>query len=404
MMEAASAVANAVTNAEPNTAETSTAEANTSPTPLVLDQQMADHLPQGGATSLEGSLPGSLHGSLHHSQQLTPMVSTAGAGMQLCPTSQRFGRPVQSDASERQSAVWRTWRLIGMPVFYPLFAVGCIVGLFGAVVIRLTTHSAAGRVRANRHLLSAIARRWLRLGCWLRLLEWEALRTTAASDRVASDSQAAETGSDQQRPVKPGRLLVANHPTLIDILFMVALEPELCCVLKADLNRNWVFARFIRELDYLSNVDPERLLAEGVERLLGGETLLVFPEGTRTVPGHAVTFRQGAAAIAVRAGLPLQPVVIEYQGAYLSKGYPWYALPKQRMRYRFRYESPLYSRRVPEDDTPVARSARRQARRELNLRLERFMNEQLAASTLPIASGSVPAAAQPMAALRGADL
>ncbi|MEM1434022.1 MAG: lysophospholipid acyltransferase family protein [Pseudomonadota bacterium] len=328
-------------------------------------------------------------------------VSTTLEGQpepRLCPVSRRYGAPISPVASERQSALWQLWRLIGMPIFYPLFAVGCCVGLLGAAGIRLVVRVPAARVRANRRLLSAISRQWLRFGCWLRLLEWEALRP-AGSDAATVKTTDAAPG-DQT----PGRLLVANHPTLIDILFMVSLEPELCCVLKADLNDHWVFALFIRELDYLSNADPERLLAEGAERLLSGETLLVFPEGTRTVPGQSVSFRQGAAALAVRAGLPVQPVVIEYQGAYLSKGFPWYALPKQRLRYRFRFGGPLHGRPTASGDTTAARSARRQARRQLNATLEQFMNQQLLASTLPAPSRTGMSSEQPLTPLRGADL
>lgn len=252
-----------------------------------------------------------------------------------------------------------------MPLFYPLFALGCGAGITAAISIRLRYRSPPARIRAMRHALRQIARAWLGAACALGLLDWEARN---------------------RPPPAQGRLLVANHPTLIDVLFIIALEPDICCVLKADLNRNRVFAVLIRSLDYLSNADPERLLVEGERRLRRGETLLIFPEGTRTVPGQPVVFRQGAATIAIRAQAPVQPVVIHYRGAYLSKGHPWYRLPRQRVRYRFCY-GPAYQ--PPE--VAAAGPAQRRARRQLNDWLETHMASVLARNTLPKQESAAPA-------------
>ncbi|MEM6710202.1 MAG: lysophospholipid acyltransferase family protein [Pseudomonadota bacterium] len=272
------------------------------------------------------------------------------------------GTPVAGRADELDSFLWLAWRQLGMPLFYPLFALGCGVALAVAAGVRMVYWHRQARVRALRRSLSFISRNWFRLACALKLLEWEAI------DRPSRTA---------------GHLIIANHPTLIDALFLIAVEPQLCCVLKAELNANWVYRLLISELDYLSNHDPEALLAEGEARLRRGETLLVFPEGTRTVPGERVSFRQGAAAIAVRAEAPVLPLFIDYHGAYLSKGYPWYRLPKQRMRYRLVYGAPLATGLLTTGDMRAARAERRRVRRELTALLERWVSDAQAQSWLP---------------------
>jgi 1-acyl-sn-glycerol-3-phosphate acyltransferase len=69
--------------------------------------------------------------------------------------------------------------------------------------------------------------------------------------------------------------------------------------------------------------------------------LILFPEGTRSVPGKALDFQLGAAAVAVRAGRPLLPVIISCDPPTLAKGEPWYAIPPRRVHFRMRVLEPV---------------------------------------------------------------
>src|SRR5690606_33906289 len=64
-----------------------------------------------------------------------------------------------------------------------------------------------------------------------------------------------------------------------------------------------------------------------------GETLIVFPEGTRTPLGSMPHFHRGACAIALRGARIITPVIIRMSPRSLTKGEPWYRIPHQRMRY-----------------------------------------------------------------------
>lgn len=50
------------------------------------------------------------------------------------------------------------------------------------------------------------------------------------------------------------------------------------------------------------------------KRLAGGMSVVVFPEGSRTLDGRMHAFRRGAFALAVEFGLPVVPITID--GAY----------------------------------------------------------------------------------------
>ncbi|WP_164570717.1 lysophospholipid acyltransferase family protein, partial [Pseudomonas viridiflava] len=70
-----------------------------------------------------------------------------------------------------------------------------------------------------------------------------------------------------------------------------------------------------------------------VERLQGGQTLIIFPEGTRTQPGQPPAFHRGAAAIALRGASMITPVTIKVSPTTLTKAEPWYRIPQRRVHF-----------------------------------------------------------------------
>jgi len=121
-----------------------------------------------------------------------------------------------------------------------------------------------------------------------------------------------------------GRVVVANHLTLIDIVILVAILPDSTSIAKAAAKHNFFYSQIVRRI-FLTNDDPLRLLAEA-RRLIGESVnVIVFPEGTRT-PADA-TFRRlhrGAAQLALHTGADIQPIRISCDKPVLAKGQPWY--------------------------------------------------------------------------------
>ena len=90
------------------------------------------------------------------------------------------------------------------------------------------------------------------------------------------------------------------------------------------------------DAENISNDGSVDMLDNAAGALQQGQTLVIFPEGTRTRPGHAPSFHRGAAAIALRGAKILTPVVIKVSPTTLTKAEPWYRIPERRVHFSFR--------------------------------------------------------------------
>lgn len=129
---------------------------------------------------------------------------------------------------------------------------------------------------------------------------------------------------------RPGQLVIANHPTLVDVVFLLSRIKQAFCIVKASLWRNPAMRGPILNAGYISNADSEAMIAECAACLRAGGSLLIFPEGTRSVPGQAYHFQRGAAAIALQANAIVTPVTLICTPSTLTKGLPWYQIPARR--------------------------------------------------------------------------
>ena len=121
-----------------------------------------------------------------------------------------------------------------------------------------------------------------------------------------------------------GRVIVANHLTLIDIVILIAFLRDSTSIAKAAARRNFFYSQIVRRI-FLVNDDPAGTLDEAERLLAQGVNIIVFPEGTRTPANNpSRTLRRGAAQIALHAGVPVQPISIACNPPVLAKGQPWH--------------------------------------------------------------------------------
>ncbi len=126
-----------------------------------------------------------------------------------------------------------------------------------------------------------------------------------------------------------GLVLVANHPALIDITCLLARVPEAVCIFKPAIRRNPVLGAAARRAGYIGSDGGHELVRSAAEKVAAGHALIVFPEGTRTLPGQSPhPFKPGFVLIARRAGAPIQLVRITTDSDVLTKGSVWWRLPK----------------------------------------------------------------------------
>jgi 1-acyl-sn-glycerol-3-phosphate acyltransferase len=124
-----------------------------------------------------------------------------------------------------------------------------------------------------------------------------------------------------------GMLIVANHPSLIDVVFLVSLMREVDCIVKEALWRNPFLRWPVLWAGYIPNRSAEELVESCAKNLHAGRSLLVFPEGTRTVPGKSLTMRRGAAQIALASRADLLPITISCEPLMLAKTQMWHEAP-----------------------------------------------------------------------------
>jgi 1-acyl-sn-glycerol-3-phosphate acyltransferase len=161
-----------------------------------------------------------------------------------------------------------------------------------------------------------------------------------------------------------GQLILANHPSYLDVVTLLGLAPTTNCVVKQALWENRYFGGVVRHTGYVSNSDPDRLVDDCAAVLKAGQSLLVFPEGTRTVPGEPLRFQRGAARIALRSGSPILPVIMTCVPAVWAKGFKLWSIAEHRFHIRVEVQSAVkvesFGIRESADEARMARELTRQ--------------------------------------------
>lgn len=119
-------------------------------------------------------------------------------------------------------------------------------------------------------------------------------------------------------------VMIANHQSLLDILVLFRLFVHFKWVSKIENFRvpaigwNMSLNRYIK----LRRGDPtsiERMMRACLKALAEGNSIMMFPEGTRSVDGRLRAFKHGAFTIAKRAAAPLLPIIVEGTSDALPK-------------------------------------------------------------------------------------
>ena len=167
-------------------------------------------------------------------------------------------------------------------------------------------------------------------------------------------------------------MVLANHPTLIDVVALISLMPNASCVVKQALWKNPFMWGVVRAANYISNTDPESLVEDCATDIKTGQPLLIFPEGTRTVPGRKLKFRRGAAYIALNSHVPILPVLIRCDPPTLAKGEKWYKIPDKQVNLSLEVKDSISVKQLIEVGDPPAIAARK-----MTLALENYFSQEL---------------------------
>ncbi|AHH15488.1 putative 1-acyl-sn-glycerol-3-phosphate acyltransferase PlsC [Nocardia nova SH22a] len=137
------------------------------------------------------------------------------------------------------------------------------------------------------------------------------LRTTGVRIRV--------TGGEYARRPRPAVFLF-NHQSQFDMVVLAqVLRSGFTAIVKKEVTANPVFGPLLRfaEATFIDRSDTtsaKAALEPVVETLRGGLSIVVAPEGTRSLTPRIGPFKKGAFHIAIAAGVPVIPIVIRNAG------------------------------------------------------------------------------------------
>ncbi|WP_181832629.1 lysophospholipid acyltransferase family protein [Bosea caraganae] len=211
----------------------------------------------------------------------------------------------------------RIYRILGTGFFFAiLFGGGAAIAAIAFPIVGLTTRDPRLRRERNQYIIHLLFRSYIGSMRLMRLAFFD------------------YRGLDKLRDA-PGRMVIANHPSLLDVVMLMALMPRAQCIVKQSLWESPYLGRLVRGAGYISNALPTEQLIEACRQSIDDKTcLIVFPEGTRTTPGEPMRLQRGFANVALMLGLDIQLVTITCTPPTLLKGQKWYAIPPRRPVFR----------------------------------------------------------------------
>jgi 1-acyl-sn-glycerol-3-phosphate acyltransferase len=157
-------------------------------------------------------------------------------------------------------------------------------------------------------------------------------------------------------PRKGAFIIAANHQGAADILFALAYLPAgFRFAIKKELFKIPVFGWYLKKAGYFS-IDRKLVLSAYrtvetiIEIIKQGESVLIFPEGTRTRTGELGRFKRGSLLAALKSGAPILPVAISGSFNIMPAG-SWVIHP---CRVKFSVGKPIHIRNEADYDGKVA--------------------------------------------------
>lgn len=118
----------------------------------------------------------------------------------------------------------------------------------------------------------------------------------------------------ERLPERRGALLVANHVTYADALFLTMVCPRPVRFIVAEEFMSMAPLRWILEIFNslpISSKNPREALTKAIQGIQNGDLICIFPEGQLTRSGCLTPIRRGMEMIARRANSPIIPLYMD---------------------------------------------------------------------------------------------
>jgi 1-acyl-sn-glycerol-3-phosphate acyltransferase len=119
-------------------------------------------------------------------------------------------------------------------------------------------------------------------------------------------------------------VIISNHQSLLDILMINCLRYKFKWISKIENSNVPVIGWYLKMADYIK-VDRQNeeskieMLEKSYNCLKKGISIMIFPEGTRSINSEIGFFKRGAFQLALQANVPILPVLIDGTGGILPK-------------------------------------------------------------------------------------
>ncbi|MDP4180108.1 MAG: lysophospholipid acyltransferase family protein [Bacillota bacterium] len=122
---------------------------------------------------------------------------------------------------------------------------------------------------------------------------------------------------EENIPKDRGVVFIANHQSYFDVPVMMGyVNKPLGFITKVELSKIPIFSMWLKLLGcvFIVRNDAKQSLKainQGAQQVKSGNSMVIFPEGTRSVDGKLGEFKPGSLKLAVKSGAPIVPVVIK---------------------------------------------------------------------------------------------
>jgi 1-acyl-sn-glycerol-3-phosphate acyltransferase len=205
-----------------------------------------------------------------------------------------------------KTSINNSWRIFATGLSFSVFGLGALTLGFIFLTVNLLPWHSSSKQRWIRKSISKACSGYINSMKMLGLLTYSFTPEATITDG--------------------GKIIIANHPTLLDAVFVMSMCDNLCCITKRALWSNLSTASLIRMAGYIRN-DATDFIEQATTKLKNNENLLIFPEGTRNTEDSQLEFKRGAANIAILSGCDIIPVVICCKPRTLQKHEKWYQIP-----------------------------------------------------------------------------
>jgi 1-acyl-sn-glycerol-3-phosphate acyltransferase len=129
-----------------------------------------------------------------------------------------------------------------------------------------------------------------------------------------------------RRKAKPGKayVIISNHQSILDILILNSLSYRYKWISKIENYRVPIIGWYLRMAKYITidrgNKESRAEMIDTSARTLRKKiSIMIFPEGTRSVDREIAPFKIGAFELALMTDKPVLPVIIDGTGGILPK-------------------------------------------------------------------------------------